>query len=261
MAVLLLLLMGVIAAQAQPRDAAKNPLTNDPAATIAGRRLFVEKCSACHGPSGEGGHGPSLVHGHSVRRASDSQLYDAIRNGVRGTDMPGFALPDNDIWSMVAFVRSLSAPAFETPLRGDLEAGADIFWSRGGCSGCHMIRGRGGVLGPDLTEVGLTRRIDQLRESLEKPSEFVPRDYRAVKVELRNGDKIEGIAKVSTNYSLSVLDSDGRLHFLDKKQVASAEFREGSLMPDDYAQRLSETEREDVVAFLSRQTLRDRETQ
>jgi mono/diheme cytochrome c family protein len=73
-------------------------------------------------------------------------MFTTIRTGVPGTDMPPTNLPDDETWRLVAFVRDLSAPAFESQLPGDLEAGATIFFGKGGCSGCHMIHGRGGFL-------------------------------------------------------------------------------------------------------------------
>jgi cytochrome c oxidase cbb3-type subunit 3 len=54
----------------------------------AGRRLFQEACSACHGQNGGGGHGPALADGRRIRGLDDVQLLQAIRRGVPGTDMP-----------------------------------------------------------------------------------------------------------------------------------------------------------------------------
>src|SRR5712691_6420923 len=39
----------------------------------AGRELFAGACGPCHGPNGEGGHGPGLADGRRVRRLSDEQ--------------------------------------------------------------------------------------------------------------------------------------------------------------------------------------------
>ncbi|MDA1315157.1 MAG: c-type cytochrome [Acidobacteria bacterium] len=234
----------------------RNPLANDPEAVVAGRGLFVEKCSPCHGPSGEGGHGPSLVEGRGIRRLSDPELYSSVKNGVPGTDMSGFPLSDEQIWQIVAFSRSLIAPAAEQPAPGDIQAGGEIFWGRGGCSSCHSIRGQGGVIGPDLTDIATLRRGDQLATSITKPSEAVADGFRAVEVTLPGGKDVKGIAKFENNYTLTLLDREGRLHFLRKKELQQIAYPAGSLMPADYGDRLSEKEMQDLLAFLSRQTLR-----
>ena len=68
--------------------------------------------------------------------------------------MPPFALPDDQVWELAAFVRSLNAPASAVPVEGDAAAGEAIFFGKQGCSGCHAIMGRGGHLGPDLSNIG-----------------------------------------------------------------------------------------------------------
>src|SRR5262249_1994999 len=118
---------------------AGQPLRGLPEDIEAGKQLFVGACSACHGPNGEGGHGPSLVNGWQIRRASDRDLFNSIRNGVPGTNMPPFAASDEKIRQLAAFVRSLSRPAIESGAKGDAAAGRDIFFRKGGCAGCHMI--------------------------------------------------------------------------------------------------------------------------
>jgi len=89
-----------------------------------------------------------------VRRLSDEQLFDSIKKGVPGTDMPPCALPDEQIRRMAAFVRSLSQPAIASVVKGDVEAGREIFFKKGGCVSCHMIRSQGGFPGPDLSDIG-----------------------------------------------------------------------------------------------------------
>ena len=66
--------------------------------------------------------------------------------------MPAFQLPEQDLRKqLLAFVVSLTAPAMNSPVNGDVQAGEKFFFGKGGCSGCHMAQGLGGTLGPDLT--------------------------------------------------------------------------------------------------------------
>ena len=58
-----------------------------------------------------------------VRRARDAQLFSAVKNGVKGTLMPAFALPDQQVWELVGFVRSLNAPANSVAVTGDPSSG------------------------------------------------------------------------------------------------------------------------------------------
>src|ERR1700730_10173464 len=85
-------------------------LLKNRAAVESGQRRFLQLCSGCHARNGEGGQGegqgPNLVTSWEVRRAQDRQLFGFIKDGVKGTAMPPFALPADQIWAMVAFVCS-----------------------------------------------------------------------------------------------------------------------------------------------------------
>ena len=225
----------------------------NPVAIKAGAELYATVCSGCHGPSGEGGRGPSLVRGNRVRQVSDVKLFASIQAGVPGTDMPPFPFPDEQIWQLVAFTRSLVASAYESDVPGDAGAGETVFFGKGGCTNCHMICGKGGFLGPDLTVAGVTNTIAQLREAFVDPNRRTSDGYRVVTVETAEGKKISGIARNNSNYSIQMIDKEGKLHLLAKQDLRSIEFPQKSWMPDDYADRLSEEEVQNVLAFLSRQ--------
>jgi len=260
MRTLLTLVLAVSALWAQFPDresqSDRNPFAGQADAVSAGRKLFVTSCSGCHGANGEGGRGPNLTTGRAVRRSGDRALFSSIRSGVPGTDMPPTNLPDDQVWRLVAFVRDLSAPAYESKVAGDPEAGAAIFFGKGACSGCHMIRGRGGFLGPDLTDIGAQRTAPQLRESLLQPSARIADGYQGVTVTMLDGAKITGVARNNDDYSIQILDSKGDLRLLSKDKLRDVLFRKTSLMPEDYGKRLTLDEISNVLAFLSRQSVR-----
>jgi hypothetical protein len=70
--------------------------------------------------------------------------------------------------------------------------------------------------------------------------------------------EIRGVAKSYTNYSLGILDAKGELHLLATQDLKKIDFDSKSIMPGDYAQRLTPSEVENVLAFLSRQSMADR---
>jgi hypothetical protein len=55
---------------------------------------------------------------------------------------------------------------------------------------------------------------------------------------------------------MQVLDARGQLHLLQKADLANVVFRAKTWMPDDYAERLSAAEIDNLVSFLSRQVIR-----
>ena len=242
------------------RPVSENPLVRNKAAVEAGERRFKQLCSSCHGPRGEGGqgegHGPNLVNSWEVRRANDERLTSFIRKGVPGTAMPAFALPDDQIVELAAFVRSLNAPAASMPVRGNPELGAAIFTGKGGCNSCHMVRGKGGFLGPDLSNAGATFRLDELRDSLLKRGTLSPDGYRPVIVKVPGEPPVKAIVRHESPWSLQILDEKGRLFLLHGDEMKRASFAGKSWMPDDYGSRLSPQELENLLAYLSRQAVR-----
>ena len=104
---------------AQPVQPRQNPLANNPAAIAAGQQLFDRTCQTCHGPGGRGDRAPALtgavfLHGHE-----DAQIFQTIRDGVRGSQMPPYKdHSDEQIWQLVAYIQSLRRPPAATPAGG-----------------------------------------------------------------------------------------------------------------------------------------------
>ena len=241
-----------LCATAQNKRAPANP-----GAIEAGGKLFAELCGGCHGRTGEGGLGPSLATGREVRRSSDEQLFQSIRYGIRGTDMPPTPQPDEKIWLLVAYVRSLSAPAMEMAVSGNPDSGRSLFHGKARCIECHMINGQGGHLGPGLTDAGARLSLAQLREALLDPNRRISRGHRPAEVHLRDGRKLSGVAKNYNNYSLQLLDAQGKLHLLEAGDWIEVRFPKKSWMPEDFTARLTSEELSDLLAFLSRQHSRN----
>lgn len=225
-----------------------------PEAVEQGRVLFAKSCSGCHGPLGEGGRGPKLNDGDLVRSATDDRLFSSIKNGKGG--MPPFPLPENEILEMIGFIRSLSAPAAEAHARGDAAAGRTLFYGKAGCGGCHRIRGEGGFLGPDLSNIGALRSYRQLREAVVKPQFAVDGDYRAARAVLRSGKTLDGVLRNATNYAFELQTADGEVHPLAAEDLREIVYRKAPLMPAGYDKKLSPAELDNVLAFVASQTSR-----
>lgn len=170
--------------------------------------------------------------------------------------MPATKLPELQLWEITAFVRSLTMPAFASTPIGNVEAGEALFREKGQCGSCHRIRGRGGMLGPDLTNIGAQRSVEKLREAIVDPDADGARGYTGVAATLKNGKAIRGVARNRTNYSIQILDEQGKVHLLQTSDIRDLRFSDHSPMPGDYKKRLSATEITDLVAYLSRQSMR-----
>jgi len=75
---------------------------------------------------------------------------------------------DSEVWAIIAYLRSLAPP--KSPiLSGDPVRGKNIFSESAGCAACHMVKGRGGLLGPDLSRAGASRSVSYLIDSIRQP--------------------------------------------------------------------------------------------
>ena len=169
--------------------------------------------------------------------------------------MPATNLPDEQIWQLAAFVKALSAPAIESKPPGDAAVGETIFWGKADCGSCHRVLGRGGMLGPDLSNIGALRPVDQIRESILDPDADGFRGYQGVTAITKEGRTISGVARSRTNYSIVVLDKSGNLHTLRTGDLRDLKFSQHSPMPS-YKQRINAQELTDLIAYLSRLSVR-----
>ena len=133
-----------------PRQAKelKSPLgtTATSVDVLAGRETYKQKCEICHGYDGSGateaGAGqfpqPVDLRGPEVSKSSDGEVFYFIRNGIRNTAMPGWQLPDLDIWRLVVFIRSLpkgSSLSAAAPAAG--HSSSATFVGSAACKSCH----------------------------------------------------------------------------------------------------------------------------
>jgi putative heme-binding domain-containing protein len=227
-----------------------NPFEGDAAAVTAGGALFAGRCADCHGADAKGSRGPDLTQRWAAG-ATDESTFASIRRGVPGSIMPPSAAPDHELWAIVAYLRSISV-APQLVSSGDPKRGRALFAAQ--CQQCHRVGAQGGSLGPDLTQIGLTRSREALVTAVREPNKNVPAGFRTVEL-VNRGERIEGVIKAEDAFSIQVLTADGRLLGLRKAALGKIAPRAESLMPAFSADKLGESELEDLLAYLG--TLRE----
>ncbi|HKW56627.1 MAG TPA: c-type cytochrome [Candidatus Acidoferrum sp.] len=262
----LLLIACVFAGAAFAQD--KNPYAGDTRAAKLGEFQFRSNCAFCHGLGAKGGgRGPDLTRSQKRHGNSDADLFRTINDGVAGTAMPpngatqqGVGMTEQEIWQVISYIRSVEVKAPAQPL-GDAARGKQLFFGSAACSTCHMIAGKGGRLGPDLTNSGGSRSVDYLVESIRQPSRRLAQgiseamkefstEYETVKVETADGQKFTGVVLNEDSFTLQMMDQREQLHLFDKGSLRSFEKSRESLMPVYDTKTLPDKDLNDLLAFL-----------
>ena len=236
---------------ADSRSEASQPETNPfetPADVAMGNDLFQTHCSYCHGAFGEGGRGADLTTGWYRFGGSDAELFQTIRNGIPGSEMGPPRVEDDDLWRIIGFVKKLGTAEPED-VPGDPAAGKTVYENTG-CASCHIINGEGGILGPDLDDVGRRRGLAFLEESILEPEADLPTIYRGTHLVTQDGQSVSGIQLNEDDYSIQIRDTNGNPRSFLKHELKEIRRDNPSLMPA-YGSILNETQLEDVVAYLS----------
>ena len=237
-----------------PQAPAKNPLEGNPDAILAGMGGFRLRCADCHGTDGRGVRGPDITQVWSAGR-TDEGLFRTIRSGVPNTEMPAFPAPrtsDRDIWQMLAYLRTLAAPAPLDPPRGNAENGAVVF--KANCAGCHRVNASGGRLGPDLSRIGSARTRAVLAARIRRGSEDFRAGFEPVTITPPDGKPIQGVKKNEDLFSVQIMDTGERIQGYEKDKMKAVENGKKSAMPVFGPERLSDSDLDDLLRYL--QTLR-----
>jgi cytochrome c oxidase cbb3-type subunit 3 len=261
-----LLVIGVLTASLGAQD--KNPFSGDGKATKLGESQFRANCAFCHGLGARGGgRGPDLTRAQKRHGNADGDLFRTINEGVPGTAMPpngatqqGVGMTEEEIWQVISYIRSVQAKA-PAQVVGNAARGKELFYGSAACSTCHMIQGKGGRLGPDLSTTGSARSTEYLVESVRSPSRRLAQgiseamkefsqEYETVTVVRTDGTKLLGVVLNEDNFTLQMMDTREQLHLLEKDKLRSYEKSRESLMPAYDQKMLSDKDLQDLIAYL-----------
>ncbi|MFP6826366.1 MAG: c-type cytochrome [Pseudohongiellaceae bacterium] len=234
-----------------------NPLESDPRAARAGGVLFRSQCASCHGGDARGITGieaPDLTLIWAAVGTTDERVFQTIRNGVPGSIMPAHGFTDPETWMLVSYLRSVAATG-AAEFAGDAVRGSGLFLSN--CARCHRVKGEGGSLGPDLSQITSRRSAAALINSVREPSAVIARRYHSVSVIVagagRSRQRVQGTLKSEDAFSIQMMDTNQQLRAFMKADLLEFVRESDSLMPTFSGTDLSSAELEDILTFLQSQ--------
>jgi putative heme-binding domain-containing protein len=252
-----------------PRSSAQeNPHAGDAKVAKLGEYQFRSNCAFCHGLGARGGgRGPDLTRALKHHGNTDAEIFHNIHDGIAGTAMPaatnggiGVGMSDEEIWQVVTYLRSVEKKATVAET-GDAVRGKELFYGTAACGTCHMVSGKGGRLGPDLTTTGSSRSVEYLTESVRSPSRRLAQglaeplkdfsqEYETATVITADATLYQGVILNEDSFTVQMLDRSERLHSFEKAKLRSFQKSRESLMPAYDAKMLPEKDLKDLIAFL-----------
>ena len=259
---------------AVPHIAADSVDLSSPALVAQGSAQFAQSCAVgyCHGSGGRAARGPALRD----RIWDPHDLYRITAEGLPGTSMPGWkeVLGEMAVWAVTAYVLSVSSeppsgagalidlespegPPEQAPLSAAALRGKELFFDltrERRCGVCHEVDGQGTAVGPNLVlAAGAKTRLELTRDIL-KPHAEIAYGFEQVRLELRSGERLEGVLAEETESKIRIFDSASvppPLRSVAKRDIRSQRTHKRSSMPEDLDDVYSTTEIASIVAYLN----------
>ncbi len=151
--------------------------------------------------------------------------------------------------------KKLPAPAELAKRNGNSERGKQVwnasFAGTAQCAKCHMVRGVGGQVGPDLSMIGKKGSKENIFESILDPSKAIADQYVQHSVTTVNDLVVSGLLVSDTPQGITLRDANGKDTTVPRGDIVG-EVRKlkVSIMPQDIVAGLTEDELIDMVAYL-----------
>jgi len=116
------------------------------------------------------------------------------------------------------------------------------------CGRCHQVKGKGGLIGPDLSNL-IHRDYDSVLRDIRFPSAALNPDYLAYVVNLKDGRSLTGTLRGEGD-KLWLGDSEGKEIAIAKDDIGKLVPSPLSIMPEGLDKKLTAEEMRDLLTFL-----------
>ena len=146
----------------------------------------------------------------------------------------------------------LAAHYMDTLAGGNASRGRSIFFERTqvSCVRCHKIAGRGGDVGPDLSEIAADKDPKYLMESIVTPNSATAKGFDSVQIIDADGLVHSGVVKKQNDDIVELVTAEGKRVLIARDDIDVMQ-KTKSPMPEDLTKHLSARDIRDLIAFLS----------
>ncbi|MDB6175408.1 MAG: hypothetical protein JWL59_4719 [Chthoniobacteraceae bacterium] len=131
-------------------------------------------------------------------------------------------------------------------VKGDSEHGKTVASL---CMACHLIKGQGGNLAPNLSSAG-AMGLEALLRNIITPNAAMEAGYRIFRVELKSGDVIDGFFVSEDKNALLIRIPGADERRIGKNEIRKAAYLRRSLMPEGILEGMPAQDVSDLFAYL-----------
>ncbi len=131
---------------------------------------------------------------------------------------------------------------------GNIERGKAIFVKN--CGNCHMHRGEGKKVGPDLTGMAVHPKAELLTHILD-PSRSVEGNYRSYSILTLDGVVVNGMLASETQTAVEIFDAQGKKQIVLREDIDRLLASSKSVMPEGFEKQIDPQGFTDLLEFLT----------
>ena len=133
---------------------------------------------------------------------------------------------------------------------GDREQGEKLFRGVATCANCHIVKGQGKNVGPDLSEIGSKLTREAMLVAILDPSAGISHNYELYALQTDSGDIATGLLVSQTDVEIVLKDAQGIERKFAREEVVEFKKQEKSIMPENLHHAFDEQGLIDIVEFM-----------
>lgn len=133
---------------------------------------------------------------------------------------------------------------------GTAANGEKLFRGVATCSNCHIVKGYGKNVGPDLSEIGSKLTREAMFVAILDPSAGVSHNFESYILQTDSGDVATGLLVSQTEEEIVLKDAQGIERKFPRDEVEEFKKQEKSIMPENLHHNFDEQGLVDIVEYM-----------
>jgi len=135
-------------------------------------------------------------------------------------------------------------------MNGDVARGEALFRGKATCVNCHLVKGQGKQVGPDLSEIGDKLSAEAMYTSILDPSAGISHNYETYLALLDSGQVVAGVLVTQTDDAVTLRTAEAIDRTIPRDELTDFKKNEKSIMPEGLHQTIETQGLVDIVQYM-----------